>query len=124
MKQDFYYPNLYLERQVDGLIVIAPDKNDWRIQEMINIKVPFVLLNGKYDNKQVSYVDIDNYQSINMAVEYLYNLLLQYYLIIPGIKINSSLTRIAIPSILLTSLLPINELTDCSGYGTSCERYF
>ena len=68
------YAVLYKQRKVDGLVIVAPASNDRTIGELYEESVPFVLVNGRLDDLEVSFVDVDNVAGAFQAVQYLYDL--------------------------------------------------
>jgi LacI family transcriptional regulator len=68
------YAVLYKQRKVDGLLIVAPASNDRTIGKLHEESIPFVLVNGRVDDLEVSFVDVDNVAGSFLAVEYLYDL--------------------------------------------------
>jgi LacI family transcriptional regulator len=68
------YALLYKQRKVDGLVIVAPASNDRTIVELHEESVPFVLVNGRVDDLEVRFVDVDNVAGAFQAVQYLYDL--------------------------------------------------
>jgi LacI family transcriptional regulator len=68
------YAVLYKQRKVDGLVIVAPVSNDRTIVKLYEEAVPFVLVNGRVDDLEVSFVDVDNVAGSSLAVQYLYDL--------------------------------------------------
>lgn len=69
------YKRLFHERRVDGLIIIAPPAKDLQLLELVENKIPFVVLDGRKaggSGKGLIYVDADNEGGAKKAVEYLY----------------------------------------------------
>jgi LacI family transcriptional regulator len=68
------YAVLYKQRKVDGLLIVAPASNDSTIAKLHQESIPFVLVNGRVDDLEVSFVDVDNAAGAFQAVQYLYDL--------------------------------------------------
>lgn len=68
------YAVLYKQRKVDGLLIVAPASIDRTIVKLHEESVPFVLVNGRVDDLEVSFVDVDNVTGAFLAVQYLYDL--------------------------------------------------
>ena len=68
------YALLYKQRKVDGLLIVAPASTDRTIAGLQEESVPFVLINGRVDDLEVSFVDVDNVAGSYLAVQYLYQL--------------------------------------------------
>ncbi len=68
------YALLYKQRKVDGLLIVAPASTDRTIARLQEESVPFVLINGRVDDLEVSFVDVDNVAGAFLAVQYLYDL--------------------------------------------------
>jgi DNA-binding LacI/PurR family transcriptional regulator len=65
------YALLYKQRKVDGLLIVAPASTDRTIVKLQEESVPFVLINGRVDDLEVSFVDVDNVAGAFLAVRYL-----------------------------------------------------
>jgi LacI family transcriptional regulator len=68
------YAVLYKQRKVDGLLIVAPASNDRTIGKLHEESIPFVLVNGRVDDLEVRFVDVDNMAGSFQAVQYLYDL--------------------------------------------------
>ncbi|MDC7127358.1 MAG: LacI family DNA-binding transcriptional regulator [Spirochaetales bacterium] len=68
------YSNLYMERKVDGLIVLAPSVDQWLLKRLTKDNVPSVVVYGRDDELDINYVDADNYNGIKKIVNYLLSL--------------------------------------------------
>jgi len=68
------YAALYKQRKVDGLLIVAPAGSDHTIIRLHEESVPVVLINGRVEGLEVSFVDVDNLAGAFIAVEYLYDL--------------------------------------------------
>jgi len=68
------YAALYKQRKVDGLLIVAPAGSDRTIAKLHEEDIPFVLINGRGQDLDVSFVDVDNIKGAYLAVEYLYDL--------------------------------------------------
>ncbi len=68
------YSNLYRQRKVDGLLIVARSMSDQQVTSLCNERIPFVLVNARRDDLPVSYVDVDNQRGAGLAVEYLASL--------------------------------------------------
>lgn len=60
-----------LNRQVDGLLIAAPEGMEQAIGNLQERSVPFVLIDRYFPALKTSYVALDNYQSIFGAVQHL-----------------------------------------------------
>jgi len=68
------YAALYKQRKVDGLLIVAPAGSDRTIVRLHEESVPVVLINGRVEGLEVSFVDVDNVAGAFIAVEYIYDL--------------------------------------------------
>lgn len=71
------YQQLFQERRVDGLLIIAPPLKDLQLLTLMKKKIPFVVIDGREaggKNKKIVYVDADNIGGATKAVEYLIKL--------------------------------------------------
>ena len=68
------YAALYKQRKVDGLLIVAPACKDRTIARLDEESVPVVLVNGRADGLELSFVDVDNVAGAFLAVQYLYDL--------------------------------------------------
>lgn len=68
------YARFLTSGSVDGLIVVAPTKDDGNLDLLVHSNAPFVLLGCRPEEKGVSYVDSDNRQGARLAVEHLIKL--------------------------------------------------
>lgn len=84
-----------LNRQVDGLLIAAPEGTASQIMELQQRGTPFVLIDRYFPELKTSYVALDNHQSIYTAVQHL---------------IHSGYQRIGLVTY-KTSLFHINERT-------------
>ena len=65
------YQRVVGSRQVDGLILFAPRRNDPRIAYLLEANFPFVLF-GRYEsNKQIHWIDVDGTYGVEMVVDHL-----------------------------------------------------
>lgn len=64
---------LFLERQVDGLIVSGPLSNDQEIVDLFNANAP-IILQGRIDYPNIPSVDINNRKAAEKAVNHLISL--------------------------------------------------
>ncbi|MGC8771572.1 MAG: LacI family DNA-binding transcriptional regulator, partial [Brevinematia bacterium] len=63
------YLKLYYESKVDGVILIAPDINHPELKEIIEKKLPYIIVGTKVDNMNISYIDSENKESMLKGVE-------------------------------------------------------
>ncbi len=68
------YTNLYRQRKVDGLLIVALSMSNQQVKGLCDERVPLVLVNSRRDDLPLSYVDVDNHKGAGMAVEYLASL--------------------------------------------------
>ena len=68
------YAELYRQRKVDGLLIVAPAGEDPTLAALSREDVPFVLVNARAEAEEVSFVDVDNVAGAGLAVQYLYDL--------------------------------------------------
>jgi len=61
----------FLNRQVDGLIISPAEETEKQLQNLLNDKFPFVLIDRYFKGLNANTVHIDNYQSSYQAVEHL-----------------------------------------------------
>jgi len=62
---------LFLDRQVDGLILSLPERTEKQVQYLKKIKVPFVLIDRYYPAIQSNSVFINNFNATQKAVQHL-----------------------------------------------------
>jgi LacI family transcriptional regulator len=60
-----------LNRQVDGLIIAPAEQSEKQLQQLLEDKFPFVLIDRYFKGLNANSVHIDNYQSAYQAVEHL-----------------------------------------------------
>lgn len=65
------YMKLFLQKQVEGIIVITESNNTDRIQFLKELKVPVAYLNRYYRNNEISTTTIDNIEALKKIVAYL-----------------------------------------------------
>jgi len=79
-KSEFNYLSAWEDKSVDGLIFMIPTEDFGTVDEEAHINamretgVPFVIVNGKTDEPDVSYINYDVYGSAKKATEYLIDL--------------------------------------------------
>ena len=66
--------NLCRQRRVDGLIVVAPGRNDRFPLTFANLKMPLVVVGSSLRQQTISYVDVDNFGAASAMTEYLVRL--------------------------------------------------
>jgi len=66
--------NFLNERKVDGLILIAPLKNDPIIGKLKKANLPFLFLNGRGEDRDSRFVDSDNIQGTELLMRHLFEL--------------------------------------------------
>jgi DNA-binding LacI/PurR family transcriptional regulator len=102
---------LFLERQVDGLIVSGPLANDQEIVELFNANAP-IILQGRIDYPNIPSVDINNRKAAEKAVNHLIGLGHQRIALITNasLKYSSSKDRLTgFRRALENAGLPYNE---------------
>ncbi len=62
---------IFLDRQVDGLIISPPEHADMPLTALLKQKTPFVLIDRYYPDLPASYVALDNFASAYEATRYL-----------------------------------------------------
>jgi LacI family transcriptional regulator len=62
---------LFLDRQVDGLIIALPEHTEVQIQYLKKINVPFVLIDRYYPSIQANSVSINNFSAAQKAIQHL-----------------------------------------------------
>ena len=62
------------ERKVDGLILIAPLKEDPIIDRLKKANLPYIFLNGRGKEKDSTFVDTDNIQGTKFLMHHLFEL--------------------------------------------------
>lgn len=70
-KMEDRYMKLFLQKQVEGIVVITESNNKNRLQNLKELKVPVSYLNRYYRNEDVSTVTIDNKEGTKNITEYL-----------------------------------------------------
>ena len=63
-----------INRQVDGLILASTQQNSGDIDILLKNKLPFVLIDRIYPEKETNYVVVDNFGGVQKATEHLLNL--------------------------------------------------
>ena len=74
MKSSSDYTQLYLERKVDGVIVLAPSVDQWLMKKLSTDKVPSVVVYGRDDELDINYIDANNHKGAKEAINYLIGL--------------------------------------------------
>jgi DNA-binding LacI/PurR family transcriptional regulator len=74
LKSTADYTQLYLERKVDGIIVLAPSVDQWLLQKLSTDNVPSVVVYGRDDELDINYIDANNHKGAKEAVSYLMSL--------------------------------------------------
>ncbi|HAK45172.1 MAG TPA: hypothetical protein DCO79_04530 [Spirochaeta sp.] len=74
MKSAADYSQLYKERKVDGVIVLAPSVDQWLLKKLVTDKVPSVVVYSRDDEIDINYIDANNEKGAKQAVEYLIGL--------------------------------------------------
>jgi LacI family transcriptional regulator len=62
---------LFLDRQVDGLIIAMPEHTEEQVQYLKKIHVPFVLIDRYYPAIPTNKVSINNYSAAQQAIQHL-----------------------------------------------------
>lgn len=93
-----------LNRQVDGLLIAAPEGTESQIAELQQRGIPFVLIDRYFPNLKTNYVALDNHQAIHTAVRHL---------------IDAGYRRIGLVNY-RTSLVHLNERT--RGYQSALDE--
>lgn len=65
------YQQLFFERKVDGLIIIAPEINDKQIKVINKNDIPCVVVDGRQSGKNIIFIDSNNLDGAFFATEYL-----------------------------------------------------
>ncbi|MDC7227308.1 MAG: LacI family DNA-binding transcriptional regulator [Spirochaetales bacterium] len=68
------YSQLYKERKVDGVIVLAPSVDQWLMKKLITDNVPSVVVYSRDEELDINYIDADNLKGAKEAVNYLISL--------------------------------------------------
>lgn len=63
--------DIFLNRQVDGLIIAPPDNADEQILYLQKQHIPFILIDRYFPSVLTSFVALDNYEASYRATEYL-----------------------------------------------------
>ncbi|APY11567.1 hypothetical protein BWZ22_10085 [Seonamhaeicola sp. S2-3] len=63
-----------LNRQIDGLIIASTQNNADDIQMLKHERVPFVLIDRHYPDKETDYVVVNNFKGMKIATEHILNL--------------------------------------------------
>ncbi len=74
IKNEADYSQLYLERKVDGVIVLAPSVDQWLLSKLTVANVPSVVVYGRDEELDINYVDADNHNGAKEIVNYLIGL--------------------------------------------------
>lgn len=62
---------LFLDRQVDGLIIALPEQTESQVQHLKKINVPFVLIDRYYPDIKTNSVSINNFSAAQKAIQHL-----------------------------------------------------
>jgi DNA-binding LacI/PurR family transcriptional regulator len=65
---------LYRGGQVDGVILMQIQMQDWRVELLRANKLPFVMIGRCEDNLQLPFIDLNFETAVQMAYDYLYGL--------------------------------------------------
>ncbi len=68
------YSQLYKERKVDGVIVLAPSVDQWLLKKLITDHVPSVVVYGRDDELDINYIDANNHKGAKSATNHLIKL--------------------------------------------------
>lgn len=63
--------NVFLERRVDGLIIVAVENSEDQIKLLIEYDVPFILVDRIFTSLDINYITLDNFQAAYNATVYL-----------------------------------------------------
>jgi LacI family transcriptional regulator len=63
--------HIFLDRQVDGIILAPVEQAESQIKELLKNKVPLVLIDRYFPEIEANYVALDNYQAAFRAVSHL-----------------------------------------------------
>lgn len=63
--------NVFLERRVDGLIIIAVDESEEQIRLLESYSIPFILVDRIFAGLNTNYIALDNFQAAYNATKYL-----------------------------------------------------
>ncbi len=75
IKKEISYLVKLMEKQVDGIIIIASMERDARMEELLKINVPFAVLNNATSYKDFAVrVDVDDYMGMHAGVSHLIGL--------------------------------------------------
>ena len=66
--------DVFINRQVDGLLIIAAEKAEAEIEYLKKREMPFVLIDRKYPKVQANFIGTDNYKVAYKATEYMIKL--------------------------------------------------
>ncbi|MBN1413355.1 MAG: LacI family DNA-binding transcriptional regulator [Spirochaetales bacterium] len=64
------YLKTYYERKADGMLFIAPDTESSQMDDVVERKIPCVIVAGRPKQK-IPFVDVNNFEGIVKAVDYL-----------------------------------------------------
>ena len=70
-KEIIDYQQIFFERKVDGLIIIAPEINDKQIKVINKNDIPCVVVDGRQSGKNIIFIDSNNLDGAFFATEYL-----------------------------------------------------
>lgn len=65
--------HVFINRQVDGLIIVAAEHAEKEIEYLKKIEMPFVLIDRIFPTVESNFIGIDNYAAASKGTEYLYN---------------------------------------------------
>ena len=63
--------HVLIHRQVDGLIIVAVEKGEAEIRQLLKKEIPFVLIDRSFPKLKTNFIGINNYKIAYAATEYL-----------------------------------------------------
>ena len=64
--------HVFINRQVDGLIIVAAEKAEAEVQYLKKKEIPFVLIDRNFPSVESNFIGIDNHLVAYRSVEYVY----------------------------------------------------
>lgn len=65
--------SVFINRQVDGLILIAVENSESQIKSLLRNEIPFVLVDRSFPNINTNHILLNNYKAAFQCVDYLAN---------------------------------------------------
>ncbi len=119
------YVELYRERKVDGLVVMAPPVEAPYLGELAGAGVPTVVVHGKTDLPRMNFVDADNHDAVVQLLHHLMELGHKRFGFVTGdLDVVNATDRLrAYREVLVGSRIAVDETLICRGDWTARAGY-